>query len=98
MKYKVYLILFFIILFNCEEIFPIENLSRAFYLDEESIIEYNFFCENGVKCNYTTCEKAEEEINRIKSLIIKYKNLDYIKTSKNYLEAKGDNKEIYIYT
>mgnify|MGYP006903073274 CR=1 FL=1 len=33
-------------------------------------------------------------------LIIKngYKNLDYIKTSKNYLEAKGDNKEIYIYT
>ena len=48
MKYKVYLILFFIILFNCEEIFPIENLSRAFYLDEESIIEYNFFCENGV--------------------------------------------------
>ncbi len=27
----------------------------------------------------TTCEKAEEEINRIKSLIIKYKNLDYIK-------------------
>ena len=98
MKYKVYLILFFIILFNCEEIFPIENLSKAFYLDEESIIEYNFFCENGVKCNYTTCEKAEEEINRIKSLIIKYKNLDYIKTSKNYLEAKGDNKEIYIYT
>ena len=98
MKYKVYLILFFIILFNCEEIFPIENLSRAFYLDEESIIEYNFFCENGVKCNYTTCEKAEKEINRIKSLIIKYKNLDYIKTSKNYLEAKGDNKEIYIYT
>ncbi len=98
MKYKVYLILFFIILFNCEEIFPIENLSKAFYLDEESIIEYNFFCENGVKCNYTTCEKAEKEINRIKSLIIKYKNLDYIKTSKNYLEAKGDNKEIYIYT
>ena len=66
-----------------KKFFPIENLSKAFYLDEESIIEYNFFCENGVKCNYKiTCEKAEEEINRIKSLIIKYKNLDYIKPLK----------------
>ena len=98
MKQKIYLILFFMILFNCKEAFPIEELSKALYLDEQFIIKYDSFCENGVKCNYVINGKAENEINRIKLLILKYKNLNNIKSTNNYLEAKTEDEEISIYT
>lgn len=98
MKHKLCLILFFMILFNCKEIFPIEKLSKALYLDKQFIIKYDSFCENGVKCNYVINGKAENEINRIKLLILKYKNLNNIKITNNYLEAKTEDEEISIYT
>lgn len=98
MKQKLCLILFFMILFNCKEVFPIEKLSKALYLDEQFIVKYDSFCENGVKCNYVINEKAENEINRIKLLILKYKNLNNIKSTNNYLEAKTEDEEISIYT
>lgn len=98
MKHKIYLILFFMILFNCKEVFPIEKLSKALYLDEQSIVKYDSFCENGVKCNYVINGKAENEINRIKLLILKYKDLSSIKITNNYLEAKTEDEEISIYT
>lgn len=98
MKQKLCLILFFMILFNCKEVFPIEKLSKALYLDEQFIVKYDSFCENGVKCNYVINEKAENEINRIKLLILKYKNLNNIKITNNYLEAKTEDEEISIYT
>ena len=62
------------------------------------IIKYDSFCENGVKCNYVINGKAENEINRIKLLILKYKNLNNIKITNNYLEAKTEDEEISIYT
>ena len=98
MKQKLCLILFFMILFNCKEAFPIEELSKALYLDEQFIIKYDSFCENGVKCNYVINGKAENEINRIKLLISKYKDLKNIKITNNYLEAKTEDEEISIYT
>ena len=98
MKQKLCLILFFMILFNCKEVFPIEKLSKALYLDEQFIVKYDSICENGVKCNYVINEKAENEINRIKLLILKYKNLNNIKSTNNYLEAKTEDEEISIYT
>ena len=48
MKYKLYFLFFFIILFNCKEVFPKEKLSEGLYLDETSIAKYDSFCENGV--------------------------------------------------
>ena len=98
MRYKLCLIFFFMILFNCKEAFPIEKLSKALYLDEQLIIKYDSFCENGVKCNYVINGKAENEINRIKLFILKYKDLNNIKITNNYLEAKTEDEEIYIYT
>ena len=98
MKHKLCLILFFMILFNCKEIFPIEKLSKALYLDKQFIIKYDSFCENGVKCNYVINGKAENEINRIKLLILKYEDLNIINITNNYLEAKTEDEEISIYT
>ena len=98
MKHKLCLILFFMILFNCKEVFPIEKLSKALCLDEQSIIKYDSFCENGVKCNYVINGKAENEINRIKLLILKYEDLNIINITNNYLEAKTEDEEISVYT
>lgn len=98
MKHKLCFILFFMILFNCKETFSIEKLSKALYLDEQFIIKYDFFCENGVKCSYSINGKAENEINRINLLLLKYKDLNDIKITNNYLEAKTEDEEISIYT
>ncbi|MDY4079703.1 MAG: hypothetical protein SOY42_13150 [Clostridium sp.] len=98
MKHKLCLILFFVILFNCKEAFSIEKLSKALYLDEQFIVKYDSFCENGVKCNYIINGKAENEINRINLLLLKYKDLNNIKINNNYLEAKTEDEEISIYT
>ena len=76
------------------ESFPIESekLVKGFDYFEEKLEDYNDFIKNGVRMEYITSNKVEDEIKKIKEKIIT--NFEDINLDKNSIIASNEEETI----